>query len=204
MPRDRFTGRIAGVGSTGGVRLVTGRWDRSPLGSFADVMVQEPGGRRILLAPAERVADYVRATYTFDEVRLGPVSVTGEDRWQISAPGLELTLDVGGPTLLGRALALVPTAVATSTAFATLADPVARTLLRGVRTRGAAGQDRREWYGATGVRAVTALQGTWQGTDLGALAPVDPPCTFGFSSTPTRPSVTSVVTTVERADDPAA
>ena len=32
-----------------------------------------------------------------------------------------------------------------------------------------------------------------------ALAPVDPPCRFGFSSTPRRPSVTSVVTTIERA-----
>ena len=32
----------------------------------------------------------------------------------------------------------------------------------------------------------------------GALAPVDPPCRFGFSSTPRRPGVTSVVTTVER------
>jgi hypothetical protein len=34
----------------------------------------------------------------------------------------------------------------------------------------------------------------------GRLAPVDPPCRFGFSSTPRRPSVTSVVTTVERAE----
>ena len=31
------------------------------------------------------------------------------------------------------------------------------------------------------------------------LTPVDPPCRFGFSSTPRRPSVTQVVTTVEAA-----
>jgi len=35
------------------------------------------------------------------------------------------------------------------------------------------------------------------GVDLGELALVDPPCRFGFSSTPRSPSVTSVVTTVE-------
>ena len=35
--------------------------------------------------------------------------------------------------------------------------------------------------------------------NLGTLAQVDPPCRFGFSATPNRPSVTSVVTTIERA-----
>ena len=41
------------------------------------------------------------------------------------------------------------------------------------------------------------LRGTLDGTPLGALAPVEPPARFGFSSTPSRPSVTTVVTTVE-------
>jgi hypothetical protein len=44
---------------------------------------------------------------------------------------------------------------------------------------------------------VTALRGRFDGADLGRLAAVDPPCSFGFSSTPRRPSVTEVVTTVE-------
>ena len=79
--RERFAGRIAGVGSTSGVRIVVGRWDDGPWGSFADVMVE----------------------------------------------------------------------------------------------------------------AVS-----WRGTGLGPLAPVDPPCRFGFSSTPRLPSVTSVMTTIER------
>ena len=48
-----------------------------------------------------------------------------------------------------------------------------------------------------GVRAVTAASGSFDGADVGALAPVEPPCDFGFSSTPRRPSVTSVVTTVD-------
>ena len=83
-------------------------------------------------------------------------------------------------------------------AFATVVDPVASLLVPGVRTVGSAGGGRREWYGATSVSAVTAIGGTWRESELGSLAPVDPPCRFGFSSTPRRPSVTSVVTTIER------
>jgi hypothetical protein len=92
----------------------------------------------------------------------------------------------------------VPGRLAAAPAWCTLTDPVARVAMRGVRTRGTAGQDRREWYGATSVRAVTALEGAWRGRPLGNLTDVDPPCRFGFSSTPRRPSVTDVVTTVER------
>ena len=94
-------------------------------------------------------------------------------------------------------LRAVPAPVAESPAWCALVDPVARVLLRGVRTRGTARVGRREWYGATDSHAVLGLAGTFDGADLGALAAVDPPCRFGFSSTPTRPSVTTVVTTVE-------
>jgi hypothetical protein len=197
--RERFTGRIAGVGSTSGVRVVVGRWDDSPWGGFADVMVEDASGHRVLLAPDERVRDFVAATYSFDEQVLEPVTVADTaDGWQVTTPSLSFRLVVGGRTPLGAALALVPAPVATSPAWCGVVDPVARVALRGVRTRGTAGGDRREWYGATSVVAVTAIQGEWRGTDLGTIAPVDPPCRFGFSSTPKRPSVTSVVTTIER------
>lgn len=198
--RERFTGRIAGVGSTSGVRVVVGRWDDSPWGAFADVMVEDASGHRVLLAPDERVRDFVTATYSFDEHVIEPVDVADTaDGWQVSTPSLSLRLDVGRRTPLGAALGLVPSRVATSPAWCSVVDPVVRVVMRGVRTRGTAGNDRREWYGATSVRAVTRIEGEWRGSDLGALARVEPPCRFGFSSTPARPSVTSVVTTVERA-----
>jgi hypothetical protein len=198
--RERFTGRIAGIGSTSGVRVVVGRWDDSPWGAFADVMVEDAAGHRVLLAPSERVREFVAATYSFDEHVIEPVSVTHTtDGWQVATPSLSLRLAVGGRTPLGAVLGLVPDRVATAPAWCAVVDPVARVVLRGVRTRGTAGGDRREWYGATSVSSVTAIEGEWRGTDLGALAPVDPPCRFGFSSTPERPSVTSVVTTIERA-----
>ena len=170
--RQRFRGSIAGVGSTSGVRVVVGHWPTSPFGPFADAMVETADGHRVLLAPSPEVAEFVEATYVFDEVRVEPVSVAvANGAWEVRAPSLQLTLRVGRRTSLGR-------------------------LLRGVRTRGTANGGRREWYGATDTRAITSIAGSFDGVPLGTLAPVDPPCGFGFSSTPRRPSVTAVVSTV--------
>lgn len=200
--RERFDGRIAGTGTTSGLRAVVGRWDDGPWGPFADVMVETAAGHRVLLAPDERVAEFVAATYAFDETRIETVEVRGGhlpgDRWEVRTPSLALDLAVGRRTTLGSLLRAVPARVATTPAWCAVTDPVARLLLRGVRTRGSAGGGRREWYGATDVHRVVAVRGTWEGEDVGTLAPVDPPCRFGFSSTPRTPSLTRVVTTVER------
>jgi hypothetical protein len=47
---------------------------------------------------------------------------------------------------------------------------------------------------------VRGICGSFDSVALGELRPVEPPCRFGFSSTPRRPSVTSVVTTVDVLD----
>ncbi|GAA4748865.1 hypothetical protein GCM10023350_37310 [Nocardioides endophyticus] len=143
----------------------------------------------MLLAPTEQVAEFVATTYTLDEVRIEPIALNG---WVLSSPSLALDLILGGRTGLGRLLRMVPRRLAESPAWCSVTNPVARVALRGVRTRGAAGNDRREWYGATDVREVVAMSGTFDGHDLGRLTPVDPPPRAGFSSTPTRPSVTTV------------
>jgi hypothetical protein len=196
--RTRFRGRIAGAGSTSGIRVVVGDWHDTPLGRFADAMVETAAGHRVLLAPTSEARDFIGATYTFDEVRLEPVDVAADSRGlSFRSPSLSLDLGLGLRTPLGWALSAVPGRVAVSPAWCALTDPVARVVLRGVRTRGTAHGDRREWYGATDVHEVVSLAGAFSGQDLGELAPVDPPCRFGFSSTPRRPSVTSVVTTVE-------
>ncbi|WP_027862208.1 hypothetical protein [Marmoricola sp. URHB0036] len=195
MSRRRFSGAIAGVGSSSGVRVVVGRWEDSPFGTFADVMLAEPDGTRVLLAPDEQVADFVSSTYRFDRVEIGPVVATSD--WSVTAPGLALRLGTGPRTPLGRLLRLVPARLATSPTWTRATDPVARAVLSGVRTRGTAGNGRREFYGATDVHRITSLTGSWQGADLGSLAPVSPEPGFGFGSTPRTPSVTTIVTTVE-------
>jgi hypothetical protein len=178
--------------------VVVGRWTATPMGSFGDAMVETAAGHRVLLAPRQEVADFIAATYSFDEIRLEPFEVTvAGGGWQVRSSSLSLDLAVGRRTPLGLALRAVPAAVATSPAWCTLTDPVARVVLRGVRTRGTAGGERREHYGATDTHRVEALTGAYDGVPLGRLADVDPPCRFGFSSTPRRPSVTTVTTTVD-------
>ena len=59
-----------------------------------------------------------------------------------------LSFTVGGRPPLGRLLRAAPARVASSPAWASVVDPVARVVLPGVRTRGSAGGGRREWYGA--------------------------------------------------------
>ena len=198
MNRGRFCGEIVGVGSGSGVRIVVGRWRSSPLGAFADAMVETADGHRILLAPSAQIAEFVAATYSFDSVRIEDVRVaeTPDGNWSVRSASLVLDVAFGGRTLLGRLLRLVPPRIAESPAWCTLTDPVARVALRGVRTRGSAGGGRQEWYGATDHHAVTGLSGSFGGADLGELRPVLPAPRFGFSSTPAAPSITQVVTTV--------
>ncbi len=201
--RWRFTGRIAGVGSVSGVRIVIGDWDDSPLGAFADAMVERADGHRVLIAPRQDVADFVASTYDFDEVRVEPLEAITAATWMtFASTSLSLAIGLGPRPLLGWALRMVPRPVATSPAWSTVTDPVARTLLRGVRTRGRTGsgpEARHEWYGATDHHRVASLAGWFDGSPVGGLAPVQPPPSFGFSSSPTMPSVTQLVTTVETA-----
>lgn len=198
--RLRFDGWIAGVGTTSGVRLVVGHWPRSPFGAFSDVMVEHPGGRRVLLAPSRRIADFVAATYRFDRVEVVPVAVavTGES-WLVEAGPLRLRLRAGRRSALGLLLSAVPAPLARSPLWAALCDGPARLLMPGVRTLGRAGPGRREWYGARGLRPIVAADATLDGVSLGRLGPLDPPVAFGFGSAPRRPSLVRVTTTVELA-----
>lgn len=210
--RERFEGAIAGVGTREGTRVVVGHWRRSPFGdglagAFTDAMVERADGHRVLLAPTREVADYVSGVYHFDEVRVVDVSVSTPPVapgavWRVEAGPLRLAVEVGGRTSLGWLLRAVPGPLAAAPAWATAVDPVARRVLRGVSTRGSADGGRREWYGARDVRALVRAETCWDGADLGEVAPVDPPVRFGFGSTPPRPSLVRVVSTVEAARGP--
>lgn len=198
MGRSRFHGEIFGIGTDSGVRIVIGHWTNSPLGQFTDVMVQFTDGHRLLLAPNEDVREFVTATYTFDEVYLTPVEFTRCGyNVELAADDLRVSVTTGGPTVLGRLLHLVPHTVSTAPWFCRISDPIARVVLRGVRTRGSAGNGRREYYGARQQHKITAAEASWRAEDLGHLTPVTPPVTFGFGSTPAAPSVTSITTTID-------
>ncbi|RIJ69554.1 hypothetical protein D1871_21825 [Nakamurella silvestris] len=192
-----FNGAIAGFGTTSGTRIVIGFWPDSPLGSFADVMMESADGHRVLLAPHEECADFVSATYNFDEIVISGVqwSISGSC-WRVRAGDLTVVLELGRRGILGALLWLVPRPIARSRWWATLIDPIVRVVLPGVRTRGTAGFGRREWYSALDAHPITSIAASWQEEDLGRLVPVDPPVEFGFGSTPASPMLVRVRTTI--------
>ncbi len=196
--RTRFDGLIAGVGSGSGTRLVLGLWARSPFGPIVDVMAETPDGHRVLVAPTREIADFIADTYTFDEVRVEATTLHLDGlRWTVRAPSLTLSAVTGGRTAVGWALTLLPRGVATAPWWCRAVDPAARVLRPGVRTVGSAGGGRREYYGAVDEHAVTSIEGTFDGRPLGTLADVTPPVRFGFGSSPRRPSLVRVTTTVD-------
>lgn len=198
MQRLIFTGHIAGFGTRAGVRFVVGRWLDSPFGSFADVMVEAADGTRTLLAPRRDIADFVTDTYTFDDVDVGEVAVDqAPHTLEIAAPGLHVTAALGGPAPFDTLLRLVPPPLSRKPLWLKVIDPVAARLVTGVHTAGSAGNGRREYYGVRRTRRITGVNGTFRGTDLGDVAPLDPPVRFGFSSAPATPQLVSVTTTVE-------
>ncbi|GAC1370517.1 MAG: hypothetical protein NVSMB43_05980 [Pseudarthrobacter sp.] len=192
-----FDGHIAGIGTASGLRAVVGVWQQSPFGSFADVMVQQASGHRLLLAPTQEVAAFISATYSFDSVKILKVDARFEDRLlTVDAGPLHLRASMGGRTLLGNALRIVPRHLAVHTAWLRAVSPLAGLLSPGARTAGTAGSGRVEYYGVSDLHRVSSAVVSWDGADAGALAPIRPAVTFGFSSVPAQPGVARVRTTV--------
>jgi len=193
----QFDGAIAGMGTASGTRLVVGMWPLSPYGSVTDVMIERADGHRILLAPTQELADFIAATYEFDEVRVTPVlRVRDGKKWMVSTDELALTFDVGGRPPLGWLLTSVPRGLARARWWTKVQDPIARITMDGVRTRGSAAGGRREWYSAMDLHRIKSVSARFDGEELGELRPVTPPVRFGFASTPEEPSLVRVLSRV--------
>lgn len=193
---NSFAGHIAGLGTSSGTRVVVGMWDTSPFGTFADVMIEDPSGHRILLAPRQDVADFVASTYAFDEIRVEPVSVTRGDEWSVHTRSLQVRFTPGRQLWVSPLLGLVPRPLRRTAFWARVCNPFARRLMPGVQTYGTAGGGRTEWYAAASVRRLSCARATWEGDELGDLAPVTPAVRFGFASSPALPTLTALTSYV--------
>jgi hypothetical protein len=195
-----FDGHIAGIGTASGLRAVVGMWQESPFGAFSDVMVQRPSGHRLLLAPSPEVAEFIAATYSFDEVQVVDVRASlTEGTLAVDAGPLAIRAVIGARTYLGSALRAVPRRLAVHPRWLSAVSPMAALAAPGARTYGTAGSGRAEYYGVTDLHHVASAVVSWEGADAGALASISPAVTFGFSSVPPRPSVARVRTTVVEA-----
>lgn len=188
VTRVRMRGVIGAAGFASGDRVVVGHWSRSPVGPLSDVMWASPSGHRTLYAPSRAGADFISSVYAFDAVVVDPgLVVTGDDRsLAVEVPSrsasVALTAGPGWHILPPRRPAWLTRWVE---------RPIARALM-GVETYGVSPTGVEEWYQATTWRPVVAARATVAGRDLGGLALIDPPCRFGFSEPPRRPSLTQV------------
>lgn len=189
-----FEGSITGMGFADGHRVVVGRWERSPLGAFADVMVARPDGSRVLIAPDERVAGFVASHYTFDEVRVSPVTAQlTATNLGVLAGDVEVDASIGRSGAASLVLRARPRVLASSAVWgrmeALLARPLARPLMggAGVRTAGRTRAGALERYVASDLRPLIDAHASVGGHTCGALVPLRP-CGFGFSEFGARPA----------------
>jgi len=67
---DIFEGRITSCGFSSGDRIVVGTWRNTPFGSFSDIMWAKPDGSKVLIAPNEKIANYISSLYDFDIIKI--------------------------------------------------------------------------------------------------------------------------------------
>lgn len=137
------------------------------------------------------------ANWSPEEIRIEELRLQRDGALvQVTSASLQITVTIGARPVLGTLLLAVPTRLARARWWTTVLDPIVRTVLPGVRTRGSAGNGRREWYAALDLHRISAVDGVFDGSALGELAPVRPPVAFGFGSVPEQPSIVRVTTTV--------
>jgi hypothetical protein len=193
-----FDGHIMGASFASGDRIVAGRWCRSPFGAFADVMWCRPDGRRVLLAPDERVRDFVAGHYAFDELAIDDIRVErpGDGRIEATAGPVRLVLRARPPGPASTLLAMRPRRLRTWRPWISLEDLALRPLVQPlfvaarVRTTGVTFAGAREWYAIHDLREADA-EASVDGVDLGAPAACEP-AGFGFSEFPSQPAIVRV------------
>ena len=147
-------------------------------------MWRDPDGNNRLIA-GPKAGDYVNAIYPFDEhighevtVRLGSTS---------RRTGTTMTVEAGAVSLvmtLGRLRVPFPPRPRLLTATV---EQVLSQAIMGVRTYGSSPTGVEEWYRSRSLRLVGEASGTFDGIDMGVMAPLERPLDFGFTDPPRRP-----------------
>lgn len=173
-------GSIISSGFASGDRVVIGHWAESPIGPVTDVMWAAPDGTRTLFVPDDRAAAFVSGVYEFDAVEVVAFRVYRRPR--------EIDVELGDRFVHAVAGRGIPIPIPRPAAITRWVErPIARALM-GVVTYGVSPTGVREWYRADRWAPLRDARAIVAGRDLGAMAPIDPRCGFGFSEPPPRPS----------------
>jgi len=146
----------------------------------------DANGKRRLIAPSQRIAEFVSAVYYFDEVLIAPVDVVagmGEYAMRTDRLSLDMTL--------GRRFVLPLNSNRPLWFTRHIEGPVARMLL-GVETFGESPMGVHEWYVARSVRRCTSARAIVDGNEAGKAVPLTQQLGVGFTNPPTWASLVSI------------
>lgn len=195
-----FSGHIVALGFASGDRVLCGMWDKSPFGTFTDVMWQQKNDHRILISPWKQSATFISSHYSFDEVRVGPVTAAPTKQgFAIVAGPLNVEIHIGPPTALSRLIRLRPNRLLRNLNYLRFEDRFIRPIvnkfvdLNNARSYGLTQQGTQQWYAIHDILFLSGAYARREGIDLGEMVECRH-CKFGHSSPPPRPSVIAVST----------
>ena len=186
---DKFQGRISSSGFSSGERIVVGDWYESPLGEFTNIMWARPDGKRILMSPSKKHADYVSSLYTFEEVNIVPIDIERNKRG-ISVKAGDLSINMSWK----RGLAIP---ISRPLWFISTVEQFFANLFFKTKTFGYTCNGLREWYCIQSLSKLNSAKASDGKQDFGEMSIFQTSACFGFSGPPKKPSSVRVNSIIE-------
>jgi hypothetical protein len=185
---DIFEGRISASAFSSGERIVVGDWKNSPLGEFTNIMWARPDGRRILISPSSKYANYVSKIYSFEEVIITPLKVKrNKNKIEIESENLLICLE------WGRSFHIP---FNRPRWFISTIEYFFANLFFGTKTYGKTNDNRKEWYMVKSISWIKKASAEYKQESFGDFSKLSDPIGFGFSDPPNKPSSVRVISMI--------
>jgi hypothetical protein len=180
MNMDIFEGRITSCGFSSGDRIVIGTWINTPFGSFSDIMWAKPDGTKVLIAPNQKIANYISSLYDFDIIKIEELDIeSDENMMKIETKDLNCHFEWSrGVSFLIKKRPLW---------FVASIEYFFGWLIFGTKTYGKTKNGKKEWYAVDRLSRLTLADVEFNGKNLGEQTKFHPKANFGFSDPPKMP-----------------
>ena len=177
---DIFEGRITSCGFSSGDRIVIGTWRNTPFGSFSDIMWAKPDGSKVLIAPNEKIANYISSLYEFDIIQIEDLKVEDSgNMMKVETKDLNCHFEWSrGFSFLTKKRPLW---------FIASIEFFFGWLIFGTKTYGKTKNGKKEWYAVDRLSKLTFAKAEFKKNDLGEYKKFHPKANFGFSDPPKMP-----------------